>query len=224
MQNHTVSRRDMLKLTGLAAVFGLFTPIFRVFPVQAAEKQGKKPLIVYFSMPETNNPHNMSREEENSTVVINGKVLGNTQYVAQLIQEMTGGDIFRIPPPKPYPTDHRTLVDLAREEQEQDARPAIAGKIEAPEAYDTIFIGYPNWWGDMPMILYSFLEQYDFSGKTLIPFCTHGGSGFSRTIRTMQDKQPGATVIRNGYSLSRSRMERAPSGVAEWLKEIGLKK
>lgn len=224
MQNHTVSRRDMLKLTGLATVFGLFTPIFHVFPVQAAEKQGKKPLIVYFSMPETDNPHNMSREEENSTVVINGKVLGNTQYVAQLIQEMTGGDIFRILPQKPYPTDHRTLVDLAREEQEQDTRPAIVGKIEAPEVYDTIFIGYPNWWGDMPMILYTFLEQYDFSGKTLIPFCTHGGSGFSRTIRTMQDKQPGATVIRNGYSLSRSRMERAPSGVAGWLKEIGLKK
>lgn len=224
MQNHTVSRRDMLKLTGLATVFGLFTPIFHVFPVQAAEKQGKKPLIVYFSMPETDNPQNMTREEENSTVVINGKVLGNTQYVAQLIQEMTGGDIFRILPQKPYPTDHRTLVDLASEEQKQDARPAIVGKIEEPEAYDTIFIGYPNWWGDMPMILYTFLEQYDFSGKTLIPFCTHGGSGFSRTIRTIQDKQPGATVIRNGYSLSRSRMERAPSGVAEWLKEIGLKK
>ncbi len=224
MQNHTVSRRDMLKLTGLATVFGLFTPIFHVFPVQAAEKQGKKSLIVYFSMPETDNPHNMSREEENSTVVINGKVLGNTQYVAQLIQEMTGGDIFRILPQKPYPTDHRTLVDLAREEQKQDTRPAIVGKIEAPEVYDTIFIGYPNWWGDMPMILYTFLEQYDFSGKTLIPFCTHGGSGFSRTIRTMQDKQPGATVIRNGYALSRSRMERAPSGVAGWLKEIGLKK
>ena len=224
MQNHTVSRRDVLKLTGLATVFGLFTPIFHVFPVQAAEKQGKKSLIVYFSMPETDNPHNMSREEENSTVVINGKVLGNTQYVAQLIQEMTGGDIFRILPQKPYPTDHRTLVDLAREEQKQDTRPAIVGKIEAPEVYDTIFIGYPNWWGDMPMILYTFLEQYDFSGKTLIPFCTHGGSGFSRTIRTMQDKQPGATVIRNGYALSRSRMERAPSGVAGWLKEIGLKK
>ena len=224
MQNHTVSRRDMLKLGGMAAVLGLFTPIFRVSPAQAAEKQGKKALVVYFSMPETDNPQNMTREEENSTVVINGKVLGNTQYVAQLIQEMTGGDIFRILPQKPYPTDHRTLVDLAREEQEQDARPAIVGKIEEPEAYDTIFIGYPNWWGDMPMILYTFWEQYDFSGKTLIPFCTHGGSGFSRTIRTIQDKQPGATVIRNGYSLSRSRMERAPSGVAEWLKEIELKK
>lgn len=224
MHNHQLSRRQMLKMTGVAVALEIATPLFQVSRIQAAEKAGGKSLIVYFSMPETDNPHNMTRDEANSTVVIDGKVLGNTQYVAQLIQEMTGGDIFRILPQKPYPTDHRTLVDLAREEQEQDARPAIAGKIEAPEAYDTIFIGYPNWWGDMPMILYSFLEQYDFSGKTLVPFCTHGGSGFSRTIRTSQDKQPGATVIRNGYSLSRSRMERAPSGVAEWLKETGLKK
>lgn len=223
MQLHQFSRRDMLKLASAAAVIGLFAPLFHISPVQAAEKV-KKSLVVYFSMPETDNPQNMTREEENSTVVINGKVLGNTQYVAQLIQEMIDGDIFRILPQKPYPTDHRTLVDLAREEQEQDARPAIAGKLEAPEAYDTIFIGYPNWWGDMPMIPYTFLEQYNFSGKTLIPFCTHGGSGFSRTIQTIQDKQPDATVIRNGYSLSRSRMERAPSSVSEWLKEIGLKK
>ena len=223
MQLHQFSRRDMLKLASAAAVIGLFAPLFHISPVQAAEKV-KKSLVVYFSMPETDNPQNMTREEENSTVVINGKVLGNTQYVAQLIQEMIDGDIFRILPQKPYPTDHRTLVDLAREEQEQDARPAIAGKLEAPEAYDTIFIGYPNWWGDMPMILYTFLEQYNFSGKTLIPFCTHGGSGFSRTIQTIQEKQPDATVIRNGYSLSRSRMERAPSSVSEWLKEIGLKK
>ena len=224
MSNQIV-RRTFLKYCVLMAG-SVVSGTYLLSSASYAAQSGKPPriLVVYFSTPETDNPHNMTREEENSTVVINGKVLGNTQYVAQLIQEMTGGDIFRILPQKPYPTDHRTLVDLAREEQKQDARPTIAGKIESPEAYDTIFIGYPNWWGDMPMILYTFLEQYDFSGKTIIPFCTHGGSGFSRTIRTMQDKQPGATGIRNGYSLSRSRMERAPSGVAEWLKEIGLKK
>lgn len=218
------SRRTAVRMIVFGALFILAAPSVLASSVHAADVKGKKPLIVYFSMPETDNPHNMTREEENSAVVIDGKVLGNTQYVAQLIQEMTGGDIFRILPQKPYPTDHRTLVDLAEKEQNQDARPAIKGKIDAPEAYDTIFIGYPNWWGDMPMILYTFLEQYDFSGKTIIPFCTHGGSGFSRTIQTIQDKQPGATVIRDGYSLSRSRMERAPSGVVAWLTEIDLKK
>lgn len=174
-------------------------------------------------MPETDNPQNMTRAEADSTVVINGKVLGNTQYVAQLLQEMTGGDIFRILPREPYPTDHRTLVDLAKKEQNSNARPAIAGTVD-PTAYDTVFLGYPNWWGDLPMILYTFLEQYDLSGKTIIPFCTHGGSGFSRTIRTIRDKQPGANVVSNGYALSRNRMGQAPSGTAEWLKEIGLKK
>lgn len=218
-----VSRRNILKIITVGMLFSI-APSVLVSSVHAADVKGEKTLVVYFSMPETDNPDNMTREEDNSAVVINGKVLGNTQYVAQLIQEQTGADIFRIVPEKPYPTNHRLLVDLAKEEQNQNARPAIAGKIENPGAYDTIFIGYPNWWGDMPMILYTFLEQYDFSGKTIIPFCTHGGSGFSRTIQTIQDKQPGATVIRDGYSLSRNRMERAPSGVAEWLKEIGLKK
>ncbi len=218
-----VSRRNILKIITVGMLFSI-APSVLVSSVHAADVKGEKTLVVYFSMPETDNPDNMTREEDNSAVVINGKVLGNTQYVAQLIQEQTGADIFRIVPEKPYPTNHRLLVDLAKEEQNQNARPAIAGKIENPGAYDTIFIGYPNWWGDMPMILYTFLEQYDFSGKTLIPFCTHGGSGFSRTIQTIQDKQPDATVIRNGYSLSRSRMERAPSSVSEWLKEIGLKK
>ena len=218
-----VSRRNILKIITVGMLFSI-APSVLVSSVHAADVKGEKTLVVYFSMPETDNPDNMTREEDNSAVVINGKVLGNTQYVAQLIQEQTGADIFRIVPEKPYPTNHRLLVDLAKEEQNQNARPAIAGKIENPGAYDTIFIGYPNWWGDMPMILYTFLEQYDFSGKTIIPFCTHGGSGFSRTIQTIAAKQPGANVMQDGYALSRSRMEEAPAGVTEWLEELGFKK
>lgn len=221
MRQWQISRRQVLKMACSASFLGLFSSVPLPLSACAAEPTSPKILIVYFSMPETDNPHNMTREEDNSTVVINGKVLGNTQYVAQLIQEMTGGDIFRILAQKQYPTDHRTLVDLAKGEQNSNARPAIAGSVDL-DAYDTIFLGYPNWWGDMPMILYTFLEQHDFSGKTVIPFCTHGGSGFSRTIQTIQDKQPGATVIRNGYTLSRNRMEQAPSGVAAWLNELGI--
>lgn len=218
-----ISRRSIMKMMAFGLSFGVLAPVLPTASAYAAETAGKKPLVVYFSMPETDNPHNMTWDEANSVVVVNGNVLGNTQYVARLIQEMTGGDIFRILPLKPYPTNHRALVSLAGEERKRNARPAIEGTIESLEAYDTLFIGYPNWWGDMPMILYTFLEQYDFSGKTLIPFCTHGGSGFSRTIQTIRNKQPGATVIREGYALSRSRMERAPSGVAAWLRKIGRK-
>ena len=118
MSNQIV-RRTFLKYCVLKAG-SVVSGTYLLSSASYAAQSGKplRILVVYFSMPETDNPHNMSREEENSTVVINGKVLGNTQYVAQLIQEMTGGDIFRILPQKPYPTAHRTLVDLAKEEQD----------------------------------------------------------------------------------------------------------
>ena len=140
-------------------------------PAETPSEQSEtdaKTLVVYFSMPETTDPNNMTQEEDHSVVVINGEVLGNTQYVAYVIQEQTNADIFRIEPETPYPTDHDTLVDLAADEQDDNARPAIKDTIENLDQYDTIFVGYPNWWGDMPMILYTFFDTYDFSGKTII--------------------------------------------------------
>ena len=181
---------------------------------------GEKSLVVYFSMPETNQPDNMSQEEANSTVVIDGEVLGNTQYVAYVIQENTGADIFRIEPEVPYPTDHDTLVDLAKEEQNEDARPAIKDQIENFQQYDTIYVGYPNWWGDMPMILYSFFDQYDFSDKTIIPFNTHGGSRFSNTIDTIKQLEPAANVITDGLSISRNVVQDAEAEIKEWLDQL----
>lgn len=223
MSPQVCSRRQMLKLTGTFALMGVFAPAALVTPSRAAEAKGRI-LVVYFSMPETDNPNNMTRDEDNSVVVINGKVLGNTQYVAQLIQQMTGGDMFRIEPLKPYPKDHRTLVEQAKEEQKRKERPALAGKIENLAAYDTIFIGYPNWWADMPTVVYTFLESYDLSGKTVIPFNTHGGSGFSNTISTIGTLQPKANVLKNGFTISRSSVDRAEPEVAQWLAQLGYKK
>lgn len=183
-----------------------------------------KSLVVYFSMPETTDPDNMTQEEDNSVVVIDGEVLGNTQYVAYVIQENTGADIFRIEPETPYPTDHDTLVDLAAEEQDNNARPAIKDSIEDLEQYDTIFIGYPNWWGDMPMILYSFFDQYDFSGKTIVPFNTHGGSGFSNTISTIAELEPNAEVNEDGFTVSRNNVQEAEPDIISWLNDLGYTK
>lgn len=183
-----------------------------------------KSLVVYFSMPETTDPDNMTQEEANSTVVIDGEVLGNTQYVAYVIQENTGADIFRIEPETPYPTDHDTLVDLAAEEQDNNARPVIKDSIEDLEQYDTIFIGYPNWWGDMPMILYSFFDQYDFSGKTIVPFNTHGGSGFSNTISTIAELEPSAEVNEDGFTVSRNNVQEAERDIISWLNDLGYTK
>ncbi|MEY8420801.1 flavodoxin [Oscillospiraceae bacterium 44-5] len=182
----------------------------------APSQSASRSLVVYFSMPETTNPNNMTTEEDNSTVVINGEVLGNTQYMAYVIQEHENADIFRIEPVNPYPTDHSTLVDQARNEQDRDFRPAIAGRISNLADYDTIYLGYPNWWGDMPMILYSFLEQYDFSGKTIIPFNTHGGSGFSGTIGTIRSLEPQAEVL-DGLSISRNSIQNARQEIINWL-------
>lgn len=103
-----------------------------------------KKLVVYFSMPETTDPDNMSREEELSTVVIDGQVLGNTQYVAYVIEQNTGADVFRIEPVTPYPLDHSELEDIAQKEQQENARPEIAGKVENIEQYDTVFFGFPK--------------------------------------------------------------------------------
>ncbi len=178
-------------------------------------------LVVYFSMPETTNPDNMTTEEDNSVVVIDGEVLGNTQYMAYVIRETIGADIFRIEPEIPYPTDHDTLVDLAKEEQNDKARPKIKDKIENFESYKNVFIGYPNWWGDMPMILYSFFDEYDFSEKTIIPFNTHGGSGFSGTVSTIQELEPNAEVI-EGKSISRNDIQDAEQEIIAWVKSLGF--
>lgn len=191
-------------------------------PVAPAPEKFRKSLVVYFSMPETNDPENMTEEEENSAVVIDGKVLGNTQYVAQTIQERVGVDMFRIEPEKAYPTDHDELVDLASEEQEDKARPALKEKIETIDQYETIFLGYPNWWGDMPMILYSFLDETDLAGKTIIPFNTHGGSGFSDTINSIKKEEPDATVIEDGYSVNRDDAADSKEAVIEWLNDLKI--
>lgn len=180
-----------------------------------------KVLIVYFSLPETEDPKNMTDDEESSTVVVDGKVLGNTQYVAQLIANETKGTLYRIEASDAYPLDHETLVEQAKQEQKDDARPVIVNEISDFEEYDTIYLGYPIWWSDLPQILYSFMESYDFSDKTIIPFSTHGGSGLSDTIDTIQDKLSGANVVTNGFTLSRDDMESAPKEVESWLKEIG---
>lgn len=182
-------------------------------------KNDGKTLVVYFSQPETNKAENMTQEEDNSTVVINGEVLGNTQYMANVIAENTSADIFRIEPETPYPTDHKTLVDLAADEQDQKARPAIKEQITNLDDYNTIFLGYPNWWGDMPMILYTFLESYDLSGKTVIPFNTHGGSGFAGTISSIRSLQPNAEVL-DGLSISRNHIQDAEQEIVDWVNSL----
>lgn len=123
-----------------------------------------------------------------------------------LIAEKTGADLFRLERETPYPTDHQKLVQQANDEQRKNARPKLKAAPDiAP--YDTVFVGYPNWWGDMPMILYTLFDSADFGGKKIIPFCTHGGSGLSRTVQTITRLEPKATVERNALSIYRDNID-----------------
>lgn len=183
--------------------------------------KNSKSLVVYFSVPETDNPNNMTRDEDNSVVVVDGKVLGNTEYVASLISEKMSSDLFRLEPKNAYPTNHQQLLDRARKEMQNDERPELKEEIDISD-YDPIFIGYPIWNADLPPVINTFLENNDFTGKTVVPFCTHGGSGLSGTPTTIKNKLSDATVITNGFSLSRTNMEAAPNEVDSWLKEIGM--
>lgn len=185
----------------------------------SAPVSGDRILIAYFSVPETDGVDTVSSA---SRVNLDGEVLGNNQYLAQLIQQETGGDLFRIETVQEYPGTHDALLDFAYTELTENARPALASQIENPDNYDVIFLGYPNWNSDLPMPLYTFLETYDFSGKTIIPFTVHGGSRFSRTIETIQQLQPDAAVMEDGLAISRGDAADAQDVVTDWVAGLGI--
>ena len=145
---------------------------------------------------------------------------GNTHIIADMIAEETGADMFEIQPENPYPTTYNECTDVAKKEQNENARPKYIDSVDNMEQYDTVFIGYPIWWGDLPMVVYTFLESYDFSGKTVIPFCTHEGSGLSGTARNVANACPGATVL-DGLairgSVAQNKQSDARSDVVKWL-------
>ena len=172
---------------------------------------GSDMLVAYFSL--AGEQYNVGVVEE-----------GNTSIIAHIIAEQTGADLFEIKPETPYPTTYQGLLDVTRQEMDNNARPEIADTVDDMDAYDTIFIGYPIWWGDLPRILCSFLESYDLSGKTIVPFCTHGGSGLSRTESTIADITGG--TMKDGLAIpgvtAQNDRDAARSKVAEWLKDGGF--
>lgn len=183
----------------------------------APQKQSKI-LIAYFTFPE---PDGVDAVAGASRHVSEDEILGNTQYIARLIQEETGGDLFPIKTVHTYPGEHKPLIDYAKKEKESGTKPRLTDYISNPDDYDILFVGFPNWWYDMPMPLYTFFEQHDFAGKTIIPFCTHGGSGFSQTIKTITALQQQATVIK-GISISRDNITKAKPNVQKWLQDLNL--
>ena len=131
------------------------------------------------------------------------------------MQAATGADLFSIQTSVDYPGDIDELIDYASSEQEEDVRPELTSHIENLDDYDTVFIGYPLWWYDLPQVMDSFFDEYDFSGKTLIPFDVQNGSRLSDTVETIQELEPDARVITDGFAISQSTVAEETESVAE---------
>ena len=154
---------------------------------------------------------------------------GNARTLAGQIVQVTGGDLFEIRTVTPYPDNYNECTRVAREEQNRNARPAISGSVSNIAQYGTVFLCYPNWWGTLPMAVFTFLEAYDFSGKTIYPLVTHGGSRFGRSLDDIRRLSPRAVI---GEGLSVSAMDRNPNDnprvtvpnkdVTAWLRKLGI--
>ena len=172
----------------------------------AGNMESRKTLVVFFS-----------RTGENYAV---GNIKkGNTHIIAEMIAEETDGTLFQVEPLKAYPANYTKCTEVAKQEMESKARPAIKGDV-AVEDYDVIYIGYPTWWGDMPMPVYTFIEKHNWQGKTVVPFCTHEGSGLSDTENKLKKACEGATILKGlailGTTAQKSQ-EQARKTVINWL-------
>lgn len=171
----------------------------------------KKCLITYFS-----------RKGQNyvSGRLVDLKV-GNTEVVANMIQKITGGVLFHIESVTAYPNDYKEATEVANNELRAKARPKLTGQVENMKGYDVIVLGYPNWWGTMPMPVYTFLESYDFSGKTIVPFCTHEGSSLGHSEKDIAKACPKATVL-EGIAIHGTSAASAESDVSRWVDRLSI--
>lgn len=184
----------------------------------AGESSGSNILIAYFTAAENSGVDAVSSA---SYSVVNGEAVGRLRAVANMIQTKTGGELFSIQTSVVYPTDGGELIEYAADEQANDARPELTSHIDDLEQYDVIFVGYPNWWADLPQVMYSFFDEYDFSGKTIIPFNVHNGSRLSRTVETIAELEPNAAVETNAFTISEHNVSDAEKEVTDWLEGLG---
>ena len=177
----------------------------------ASARSDQRVLVVYFS-----------RADENTGGV--GYIeKGNTKIIAEMIAERMHGDLFEIKTVKPYPKEYRPATEAAKQEKEENARPEIVGELPDLSKYDVVFLGYPIWWSDMPMPVYTFLDRENFAGKIILPFCTHEGSGLSDTQRSIADVTK--ADVREGFALqghiAQKSPEEARTALYEWMSKQG---
>lgn len=198
----------------LCMMLSAIVPLASCAQIQSKKKleemNSKKVLVAYFS-----------RADENYNVGYIEK--GNTQVVAEMIAEETGGTLFHIETVSPYPADYYECIDLAKKEMNSGARPAIQGDADV-EAYDVVFLGYPNWWGEVPMAVYTFIEKHSWQDTTVIPFCTHEGSGLGSTVGRPKTECQGATFLPGlaiQGAVAQNNRNQTRQNVNAWLKKLG---
>ena len=188
----------------------------------ATEEAESNILIAYFSrVGNMNFDENIDAVTSASVNMDGSNVSGNTQLLAEMAQKMTGGDLFFIETVEKYPAEYRGTTDQAKTEQNDDARPELSSHVENMDAYDTIVLIYPNWWGTLPQSVFTFLEEYDFSGKTILPLCTHEGSRLGRSESDIASLCPGARLL-DGLSVRGADAGSAQTEVEEWISNSGI--
>lgn len=180
-------------------------------------------LIAYFSWAD-NTAVEVDGNNSDVDAVTSASVVapGNTARLAQWIQEYVGGDLFPIVVTEPYPDDYDECLDRAADEKAENARPELTNYLDNIDDYDIIFLGFPNWWYTAPMAIFSFIEEYDLSDKTIVPFCTHGTGGLASCIRDITTALPDSAEVLEPLGVYREDIEQAQSEVNEWLLNLGF--
>ncbi|WP_298651702.1 flavodoxin [uncultured Proteiniphilum sp.] len=157
--------------------------------------------------------------QNSKTLVVYYSRTGNAEAVAKQIQTLTNADLFRVETVKAYPEGYHETTEVAKEEKNNNARPEIKTKVENIDQYDTVFIGFPIWWGTYPMVIATFIESHNLKGKTIIPFCTHGGGSVDQGFNDVE-KLTKESKHEEGFSLSGSRANSSQADIEKWLRKI----
>ena len=188
----------------------------------STNQSGSKILIVYFTWAENTQVENPEEVDVDATTSASVLLPGNTAKMAGWIQQKVGGDLFSIIVSEPYSSDYDECLDRAADEKAENARPELVNHVDNMEDYDVVFLGFPNWWYTAPMAIFSFIEEYDFSGKTVVPFCAHGTGGLAGSVTDITAALPDSTELLEPIGVYRPDIDSAQPVINEWLDGLGF--
>ncbi len=188
----------------------------------STNQSGSKILIAYFTWAENTQVENPEEVDVDATTSASVLLPGNTAKMAGWIQQKVGGDLFSIIVSEPYSSDYDECLDRAADEKAENARPELVNHVDNMEDYDVVFLGFPNWWYTAPMAIFSFIEEYDFSGKTVVPFCAHGTGGLAGSVTDITAALPDSTEVLEPIGVYRPDIDSAQPVINEWLEGLGF--